>query len=68
MTGLVEFDQADASVSLWMRNQYECALSYKDQNVQHAVPASMFSPFDELERWFEGAYPTLRQRRILGRG
>jgi len=30
MTKLVEFeqelDQADASVSLWMRNQYECAL------------------------------------------
>jgi len=26
----------------------------------------MFSPFDELERWFEGAFPMLRQRRFGG--
>jgi hypothetical protein len=45
----------------------EVATSKKSQNVQHAAPAYMFSAFDELERWFEGAYPTLRQRRILGR-
>ncbi len=44
----------------------EVATSKKGQNVQHAAPAYMFSAFDALERWFEGAYPTLRQRRILG--
>ena len=46
----------------------EVATSKKmGQNVQHAAPAYMFSAFDELERRFEDAYSTLRQRRILGR-
>jgi hypothetical protein len=40
--------------------------SKKGRNIQPAVPATMFSPFDEMERWLEGAFPTLRQRYFRG--
>ena len=40
--------------------------SKKERNIQHVVPASIFSPFGEMERWFESAFPTLRQRHFRG--
>lgn len=40
--------------------------SKKERSIQHVDPASMFSPFGEMERWFEGAFPTLRQRYFRG--
>jgi len=40
--------------------------SKKERSIRHVDPASMFSPFGEMERWFEGAFPTLRQRYFRG--
>ena len=40
--------------------------SKKGQNIQRAAPASIFSPFGEMERWFEGAFPALMQRYFRG--
>ena len=37
MTGVVEFDQADASVSPWMRNRYESSLGLTPNHKRYAV-------------------------------
>jgi HSP20 family protein len=44
----------------------EATAEKQGQNIQRAAPASMFSPFDEMDRWFEGAFPARWRRRFRG--
>ena len=40
--------------------------SKKDLNIRPATPESMLSSFEEMERWFENAFPARWRRRFHG--
>jgi HSP20 family protein len=44
----------------------EATAAKQGQNIQRAAPASMFSPFEEMEHWFGGAFPARWRRRFRG--
>lgn len=46
------------------KNKTEVTTGEKKQGIQHAAQASFYSPFNEMERWFEGAFPARWGRRF----
>lgn len=46
------------------KKKTDVTASKKGQDIQHAAPASVFHPFNEMEHWFENAFPARWRRRL----
>lgn len=49
------------------KNKTEVATEKNAKDMQTAAPESFFSPFNDMDRWFEDAFPARMRRRSYGK-
>jgi HSP20 family protein len=49
------------------KSKTEVATEKKAKGLQTAAPESFFSPFNDMDRWFEDAFPARMRRRAYGK-